>query len=157
MIHTDDIHPPDLHLPAHKGEHQCQNLLDVRGDGHGQGADLLVGREADEVQSEGDNAVRREYGANSRVDVAFEKSELSASSDFAIQVRNCQSLQHCEGGHAVKEFQSVQVQPGGLEAVGCDSLYGSENGTEEGHDKSSDRGIVVSVRCETDADDDRDK
>ena len=45
------------------------------------------------------------------------------------------------------------MQAGRLQAVGRHGLHSGKDGTEESHDEASDGGVVVSVGCETDADD----
>ena len=46
------------------------------------------------------------------------------------------------------------MQAGCLQAVRGDGLHSGKDGTEEGHEEASDGGVVVSVGCEADADDD---
>lgn len=54
----------------------------------------------------------------------------------------------------MQELQGIEVQAGGLQAVGGDGLDSGDDGTEESEEEASGGGVVVSVGCEADANDD---
>lgn len=129
-----------------------EHLLDVASNGHGQRARLLVGREADDVQTKGKHAV--EDQAHQESGGHADLGEFAHAFELAGAVSIKDALHKGKRRHAHQQVERVELELADQDRVSRDRLDRGKQRAKNGEQEADQSKVILAKGGETNTDDD---